>query len=354
MLKKEEIKFKAAVLTKIKKKLEFDNLVLKNLSKGQVLVKIIFSSICRSQIMEIDGFRNNKKFLPHLLGHEGYGVVVNTAKDVKKFKKGDKVIIGWIKNNNKKYDGFKVRSFKNKRLINSGCVTTFSNYSLISENRLVKKPKNMKPVEASFYGCAVPTGSGMVIKQLKPQTNNKILLIGLGAVGICALAALKALRIKDVCILEKNLNRTWIAKKLGYDKIFNPNDKKIFKKIIKKYPNGFDACIESAGYKKTIELGFSMINPNSGKLIFASHPSKNEKILLDPHDLIKGKKIYGSWGGGCIPNADIPKIFRLFQRNGIKLSAFFNKIYSFKNINKAISDFRSGKVIRPIIKMEHY
>ena len=57
MLKKEEIKFKAAVLTKIKRKLEFDNLVLKNLSKGQVLVKIIFSSICRSQIMEIEGKR---------------------------------------------------------------------------------------------------------------------------------------------------------------------------------------------------------------------------------------------------------------------------------------------------------
>ena len=50
---------------------------------------------------------------------------------------------------------------------------------------------------------------------------------------------------------------------------------------------------------------------------------------------------------------DIPRIFKLFEKNNIKLSKFFNKIYKFKDINKAISDFRSGKVIRPIIKMEN-
>ena len=353
MLKTKNIKFKAAILTKLKKNLKFDTLVFDKLLRGQVLVKIIYSSICRSQIMEIEGLRKNKKYLPHMLGHEGYGEVIETSKDVKKLKKGDKVIIGWIKNNNKNYDGFKLKSITNNKFVNSGCVTTFSNFSIISENRLIKKPNKMKSIDASFYGCAVPTGSGMILNQLKPKKNNSILLIGLGAIGICALATLKALKIKNVCIFEPNLKRVRIARKLGFKNIFNPKNKKTKNQIFKKYPYGFDACIESAGLKETIELGFSLIKPNNGKLIFASHPSSNQKILLNPHDLIRGKKIYGSWGGDCCPQKDIPKIFKLFDRNNINLNMFFNKIYNFNNINNAISDFKRGKVIRPIIKMRH-
>jgi Zn-dependent alcohol dehydrogenase len=347
------IKFNAAILFKLKKKLQFKNLELKKLSKGQVLVKIIYSSICRSQIMEIDGHRNNKNYLPHLLGHEGFGIVVDVAKDVKGFKKNDEVIIGWIKNNNKNYKGFKIRANPNGLKINSGCITTFSNFSLISENRLTKKPKKMRPIEASFYGCAVPTGSGMIINQLKPKKNEKILLIGLGAVGICALATLKALKIKNVSIIEPNSKRSDIAKKLGFKEIFNPKNKKMINIIRQKYPNGFDSCIESAGHTKTIELGFSLINQKHGKLIFASHPSNDKKISLNPHDLIKGKRLIGSWGGNCLPTRDIPKIFELFKRNDINLSKFFNKVYSFKNINNAILDFKKGKAIRPLIKMKH-
>ncbi len=353
MLKYKKIKPHAAVLVNFKKKLKFQKLQFNKLLKGQVLVKVIYSSICRSQIMEIEGDRNNTKYLPHLLGHEGYGEVVETAKDVKRFKRKDKVIIGWIKNNNKNYKGFKLKTKTGRMVVNSGCVTTFSNFSIISENRLIKKPKKMKSIEAPFYGCAVPTGSGMILNQLKPNKNDLILLIGLGAVGICALAALKALKIKNVSIIEPNFRRASIAKKLGYNKIYDPKNKKMIHQIYKKYPYGFDACIESAGHTKTIELGFSLINEKKGKLIFASHPSKNRKISLKPHDLIMGKRLVGSWGGNCIPIRDIPKIYKLFQKNNIVLSKLFKKVYNFEKINKAISDFKSGKVIRPIIKMKH-
>ena len=160
-------------------------------------------------------------------------------------------------------------------------------------------------------------------------------------------------KIKNVTIIEPNINRAEIAKKLGYKDIYNPKNKKMISRIYKRYPNGFDSCIESAGHTKTIELGFSLIKDQNGKLIFASHPSKNKKISIEPHDLIKGKKLIGSWGGECVPKRDIPKIYKLFRKNNIDLSKFFNKLYDFEKINNAISDFKNGKVIRPIIKMKH-
>ena len=40
------------------------------------------------------------KFLPHLLGHEASGIVINKHKSVKNFKQQDHVVLHWMKNNN--------------------------------------------------------------------------------------------------------------------------------------------------------------------------------------------------------------------------------------------------------------
>ena len=104
---------------------------------------------------------------------------------------------------------------------------------------------------------------------------------------------------------------------------------------------------------KTIELGFSLIKNNGGKLFFASHPNNRDYIKISPHDLIKGKRIYGSWGGKSQPDKDIPKMANLIKRSQISLSSLISKTYELKNINDAIKDLQNGKVFRPIIKMEH-
>ena len=61
---------KAAVLTGINKPLELRNLEINDLLPGQVLVKILYSGVCRSQLMEIEGKRGEDNWIPHLLVHE--------------------------------------------------------------------------------------------------------------------------------------------------------------------------------------------------------------------------------------------------------------------------------------------
>ena len=79
--------------------------------------------------------------------------------------------------------------------------------------------------------------------------------------------------------------------------------------------------------------------------------NKKNKIKLDPFDLILGKRISGSWGGNTKFKKNLPfmrKIIKNFK-NIDKL--FFSKQYSLNEINKAIRDMKTGKVIRPLIKM---
>ena len=116
---------------------------------------------------------------------------------------------------------------------------------------------------------------------------------------------------------------------------------------------GSDYCIESAGRVSTIELGFSLIKREGGKLLFASHPPEGESIRLIPHELISGKQISGSWGGATQPDRDIPRMFDLFQSANLTLDTLLTKRYKLEEINKALDDLESRRVFRPLIVMEH-
>jgi len=350
---KKNIQIDACILYETKKNLKLRKLKYPKIANDQVLVKICYSSVCGSQIMEINGKRGKDKHLPHLLGHEASGIVFDVGANIKNFKKGDEIIASWIATNDKKSSGFHLNLTSSGKKINAGPITTFSNYSLISENRLIKKPNGLSLREAALYGCAIPTGAGMIINQAKPKKSDTVLVLGLGAIGLSAVAALKCYKVKKIVVVDTNNERLKIAKMLGANILMNYKKKNFKKEILNKFPNGFDKCIESAGKTETIEFGFSSLKDKTGQLYFASHPDNKNYIKLKPHDLIRGREIYGSWGGNCKPDRDIPIIYKLFKKNRINLSVLLSKNYSLAKINLAISDFKKGSVIRPIIKMQH-
>ena len=340
----------AAVLTKLNHPLEIREVELPPLLRGQVLVKVLYSGVCRSQLMEIKGGRGEDPWIPHLLGHEGSGVVVSVGEGITKVSPGDGVILGWIKGLGLEAPGAIYTSEGLK--INSGRVTTFSNYTIVSENRIIKKPTDLPFDIAVLFGCALPTGAGMVFNELKPTSRDSIALIGLGGIGLSALIALKALSLQKIIAIDVSEEKLKFAKTLGADYIINPNRNNVRKNVFELTGQGVDYCIESGGQISTIELGFSIIK-KTGKLLFASHPPNGELIQISPHELISGKKISGSWGGATDPDIDIPIMFTLFDNAKIPLNALLTKRYTLQSINLALNDLENGKVFRPLIVMDH-
>ncbi len=332
--------FQAAILTKFKK-IEIHNFKTPiTLRDDQVLVKINYTGICGSQIMEYLGNRGKDKYLPHAFGHEASGRVLKVGKKVKKVSLKDDVILSWIKGKGLDFGGFKLKNLKNKN-INFGPISTFSSLAIVSENRVFLKPKNMSKLEAVLYGCATPTGAGMVINQIrKIKKNQKVCLIGVGGVGMAALLALKKNKAQ-IFVVEKNRKKQKFLKKFNVKNIKNQD--------IKNYKNYFDFCLETSGTTKMIEKGFELIKKD-GKLIFASHPKNLKKIKLDPHELISGKKIYGSWGGNCDLDKDIKKIFKYFNEKNVFSKYGKISIFKLSNINQAFTQVISGKINRAIIK----
>jgi S-(hydroxymethyl)glutathione dehydrogenase/alcohol dehydrogenase len=342
--------FTAAVLTKNNSPLKIINkLKFTKLRKGQVLVRILHSAICRSQIMEIEGKRGKDKYLPHLLGHEGAGIVHRVGAGVKKVAKDDKIFLSWIKGKGLDSGGTKIKN--QKKTINAGPITTFSNFSIISENRCFKIPKEFPLKKSVIFGCAVPTGAGIILNEIKPKKKDRICIIGLGGVGLSALIACKMLKLKNIIVVDIDNKKIKIAKKVGFKKtILLKNNKNAITKILN-FNKGryFDYTIESSGKSKSIEFAFSLTKKFGGKCFFASHPNEKSKISIKPFDLISGKKIFGSWGGGSDPQKIAKIMSKFFLKNKNILNLYFTKEYSLKNINKAIKDFKKKSVLKPLI-----
>ena len=174
---------KAAILFQTKKPLVLADIELpKKLKYGQVLVKIYYSGICGSQINEIDAKKGSDKYLPHLLGHEGSGVVEGIGDGVSRVKIGDHVVMHWRKSSGIEAEPAKYK-WKDK-IINSGRVTTFSEKSIVSENRLTVIPKSFSVKLAPLFGCSVPTAFGVVNNDAKIKIGQSVVIFGVGGVGL--------------------------------------------------------------------------------------------------------------------------------------------------------------------------
>ncbi len=331
---------KAAVLRETGRPLVVENLNFKSLARGQVLVKNYFSGICRSQLMEQQGNRGEDRWLPHLLGHEGFGVVEEIGPDVSKCKVGERVILSWVQGEG--IDSENPRYLTSEGVsINSGKVTTFSDYSVVSENRIFLAPSGFHDRLLPLFGCALLTGGGMAMKYGSIQESQKICIMGFGGIGSAAALVLKGMGKTEIVIVEKSPQKRMLAERLGFNRVVERLDNSMVE---------FDLVIESTGTIEGIEVGFTSLN-NKGVLVFASHPADNERISLNPHDLIKGKRIFGTWGGDVNPDRDIRLIAKHVLASSADLNLLLGEVFSIDQVNEGLAYLDSGKPGRPLLRL---
>jgi len=164
---------------------------------------MIYSGVCGSQLGEIDAVKGKDKYLPHLLGHEGSGEILSVGPNVKHIQRGDRVVIHWMKSKIGQQAELPKYYWKNKNL-NAGSVTTFSEMSVVSSNRLTKIPKNSDLKLAALLGCGLSTGLGAAINDAKINSDDNVIVIGSGGLGLSIILGAKFLNAKLIVALDKN------------------------------------------------------------------------------------------------------------------------------------------------------
>jgi len=347
-------KMKAAVLTHLNKPLDvLPGIEFAAPGYGQVLVKLAYSGVCHSQLMEVRGRRGPDAYLPHLLGHEGSGKVIAIGEGVSKVSPCDLVILGWIKGGGLDGGGVKYSCDCLPQPINAGGVTTFNEYALVSENRVVPLPAGVPLDIAVLFGCAVPTGAGIITNDLRPIPGSSVAIFGLGGIGMSALMATMLFECAKVIAVDVSADKLSLARSFGATHTIDASTTDPVSEIRAMTGGlGVDYAVEASGQVKVIEQAFASIRRGGGVCVFASHPEHGNTISIDPYELICGKQIRGTWGGSSNPDRDIPMFAQLYLEGKLPLEKLITKRYPLEAINEALDDLEHHRVGRPLIEID--
>ncbi len=340
------MKSKAAILVKQKKDLLIAELDIPKLIFGQVLVKIISSRICGSQIGEIEGVKGKDKFLPHLLGHEAVGIVMETGPAVKKVSRDDIVILSWIRGSGINAEPAKYKL--GKKIINAGYVTTFSEMSIVSENRVTKIDRTVPKDLAVLCADVLPTGFNIFSKMLNFNIGDNVLIIGAAGMGLGAVLGAHLSGANKICVLDRFDFKLKNALKYGANELFIINEGIKINENITNFRSNidtyYDHVIDYSGNNKVIEFALNFIKSKANLLIQGVMPI-NQKLSFNTLKLNYGLQVIGSSGSNTDPDIDFYKIINTIKVRKISLRNFFSHQDSLENINKLIREHKAGKVI---------
>ena len=321
---------------------EVDDIKLQG-RKGAI-VKVLGCGLCGSDIVK---FRHKISKDGTVLGHEIVAIIEEINSDTD-FKIGEKIVsshhIPCFKCTYCQHGNYSMCShFKETNILPGG----FSEKVFLSEEHLknvaYRVPKEISDEEISFYeplGCCV-----RAIKRCDLQQNDKILVVGLGSIGLLMSEAIKAMgyKVYGCDILD---DRVELANKKGIES-FNSKDLETFNEIIREKTQNFgvDAVFMTSGADKAIDVALKTIKMGGKILVFSSTPNNFGYANNDIY--YKELTVMGSYSPSP---KDLEDSFNLLKNGKMNVSGL-TTTYLLEDVQKAFEDTISNKIFKAYIKI---
>jgi len=298
--------------------------------------------------MEIRGHKGEDKWVPHCLGHEATGTVIETGPGITKVKTGDKVVLSWIKGTGIEAGGA-VYAWEGRK-VNAGGVTTFQRHSVVSENRLTLLPPTLNMETAVLLGCAAPTGMGAVFNVTGLKAGESVAIFGTGGIGLNACLGAAFGGGIPIIGIDPNPLRREMAMIYGATHVIDPTNSDVVAEIKKIVPTGVDIAIEATGIPTVMDQAVNATRMQGGRAVVIGNARVGLDLSLNPNVFNQGKSLMGTWGGDSVPDRDYPRFGRLLGSGRFPVQNLLSR-YSLTQINTAIDDLEAGRIGRPLIDM---
>ncbi|MBD2762862.1 alcohol dehydrogenase AdhP [Kocuria sp. cx-116] len=214
--------FQAAVVHKFGDELTIDEVEVPQPGPGQVLVRLIASGVCHTDLHAAQGDWPVKPTLPLIPGHEGVGTVVAVGEGVADLKEGDLVGNAWLGSScgNCQYCRAGWETLCEEQT-NSGYSSngSFGEYMLVDAKFAARIPKGADPYEVAPILCAgVTVYKGLKETEVRP--GEWVVISGIGGLGHLAVqyAVAMGMRVAAVDVADDKLA---LAKKHGAEVTVN-------------------------------------------------------------------------------------------------------------------------------------
>jgi putative phosphonate catabolism associated alcohol dehydrogenase len=277
---------------------------LRDVNRGEVLVRVAMSTICRSDIHSYEGKRPNP--CPGILGHEIIGTIDQLGSDVTHDLRGDRLRVGdritWTEYFYQDQNFYRnildmpqkspgVRKYGHDSAdVNPHFLGGFAQYCYVLPGTgILKLPDSLSDEEAAPINCGVATMVS-VTEAAAVNLGDTVIIQGLGLLGLYGCAMAKARGARLVIGLDVVEQRLETAKKFGADHTFNVSaysEKDLVEKVRQVcQPDGADVVIEVCGLPSVIPPGLEMLRIG-GRYVLAGFVSPGAQVTLDANVLVK-------------------------------------------------------------------
>lgn len=343
------MKTEAAILVETGRPLVMVELDIPSLKPGQVLVEIAYSGACGTQVMEWRGDKGEDRWVPHCLGHEGTGTVLETGSAVTSVKAGDKVVLSWIKGHGIEAGGA-VYTWDGRN-VNAGGVTTFQRHAVVSENRLTPLPPALGMDTAVLLGCAAPTGMGALLNVLQLKAGDSVAVFGSGGIGLNAVMAAAFAGGGPIIVVDPSPARRALGKLYGATHVIDPAEGDVLGAIRAIEPQGVDVAVEASGVPAVMDQAVNSTRQQGGRAVVIGNAKAGAMLTINPSVFNQGKSLHGTWGGDSQPNRDYGRYAKILGSGRFPVRDLLSKPYPLSGADQALTDLAAGAVGRPLIDM---
>lgn len=370
------MKIEAAVFEGAAQPLSIETLNLDEPRHGEVLVKVMASGVCHSDLNVANGSRPWPA--PLVLGHEGAGIVEAVGEGVTRVKPGDHVVLSWmpycgrcsacLSGRPNHCDLSKTTSYlglmhdgttrmsrdDGEQVFTYLATASFANWAVVPETAAVPIRVDAPLEVVALVGCAVATGVGAVVRNAQVAVGSTVAVIGCGGVGLSTVAGAAMAGASQIIAVDLNPDHLERAAILGATQTVNGNEVDALDRIRSATPGGgVDFAFEAVGNKATIEMAYRSLAPR-GKAVIVGQVGKGVEISVDPFVMSDSElTLTGSNYGATIPPVDFPMLVDMYVSGRLNLDALVEKTIALSEVNAALDALERGESARNIIVHEH-
>ncbi|MED6136425.1 alcohol dehydrogenase [Stylosanthes scabra] len=372
------IKCRAAVAWEEGKPLAIEEVEVAPPEAGEVRLKILYTSLCHSDLYFWKSRDGGNLLFPRILGHEAAGIVESIGEGVTNLKPGDHVLpvftgeCGECRSCKSEEsnlcdvlrlntdsgvmlsDGKSRFSKDGKPIYHFLGTSTFSEYT-VSHAKCVIKINPAAPLDkVCVLSCGICTGLGATLNVAKPKPGSTVAVFGLGAVGLAAAEGARlsgASRIIGVDILSSRKEQ---AKKFGITDFVNPkdHDKPVQQVLVEMTDGGVDRALECTGKVEAAIAAFESVHDGWGVAVLVGLPGNEDEFKTKTMNFLYERTVKGTFYGNYKPLSDIPSVVEKYMNKELELEKFITHSVPFSEINKSFDLMLKGESIRCLICME--
>lgn len=368
------MKIRALVVEAKDAPFELQEIELAEPGRGEVLVRIAAAGVCHTDAITRAG--DMPMPFPCVLGHEGAGVVEKLGAGVKTLAPGDKVIIGWpscgecrncldgqprycLRTGEALVSGRRFKGelkgisaySRNGKEINGHFFgqSSFATHSIVLADALVKVSDDVPLELLGPLACGLATGAGAVLNEARPKLGDSILVVGVGAVGLAAIMAARNTGVTKIIAADVHDSRLELAHEFGATHSINSGKKNLVEEVAKITGSTVDFAFDCTGVIRVIETAAQAVGM-LGTLVLIGGAPAGASFSLDHLSTLWGKRVIGVLGGGGRSGQLIPALVDLYKQGRFPFDRLV-KYYALDEIEQALKDSASGKVIKPILRI---